>query len=688
MHGRTADYLDATGAGRAAIVATCRSEATVHDLAERILSRTIYAQSSSRVGPLRELVQNALDASPRGGRIDVRSSGGERPAYGLAVQERDTEITVSDHGRGMSRSELLEDLLVPFRSGKESEPDAIGEHGIGFLSALEIAPRIEITSVTRSGGHRLRIAPVGERAPYADFTWSLSAFDAPAGSPTGTTVRLTLEQPIFRAALVAEISAAVSLVDTAAARIFVNDALINTARLRLRKVARAPIGAGGELGELTLLVGRGEGIPPQLMVAQGGLLVMARRDAFAGPSLSLHREIARAIMAAGYGLVAELPLAVPLNKGRSAVAALAAPAVSDAIVSAFERFVLEDALYDRELLRSVDHRLSSVLDRLVSAALAGENLTPAPSPAPGEDPASMNRPRAYAPSSTPGGGSAEGARTPTVAAPEEVVRFADALLDRPMFTASVFEGGQRELRQVYTLRSVLQAYRADRLRPIGDGQSPGMLYLSLSDPLSQSLWRRLHALHAAAAAAPNPRVSIVVSMPRVSREEVLSAAIPGVNALAAAMAILEQIDWAISAAGGLVPSPVSVHQNLYGPDEMAHTDGTGISVNLASPRIRSLLCAVLADDDAVAFGALVDLLLHEKTHVSLASYVPRPTAEHGATFYRRKDWLRRRLLEAIAQGDIADPIGYLRVARRGLGSVALPTPELLAHTFSAQPIAA
>jgi len=46
------------------------------------------------------------------------------------------------------------------------------------------------------------------------------------------------------------------------------------------------------------------------------------------------------------------------------------------------------------------------------------------------------------------------------------------------------------------------------------------------------------------------------------------------------------------------------------------------------------------------------------------------------------------LLEAIAQGDIADPIGYLRVARRGLGSVALPTPELLAHTFSAQPIAA
>src|SRR5689334_16319487 len=99
LHGRAEAYLRAQGAERDAIVATCRREATVPDLAQRILSRTIYAQASSRVGPLRELVQNALDASPLGARIEVRST------------EDGREISVMDHGRGMSRAELLEDLL-------------------------------------------------------------------------------------------------------------------------------------------------------------------------------------------------------------------------------------------------------------------------------------------------------------------------------------------------------------------------------------------------------------------------------------------------------------------------------------------------------------------------------------------------------------------------------------------------
>ena len=50
MHGRSAEYLGASDAERGVIVAACRREATVRDLAERILSRTIYAQSASRAG--------------------------------------------------------------------------------------------------------------------------------------------------------------------------------------------------------------------------------------------------------------------------------------------------------------------------------------------------------------------------------------------------------------------------------------------------------------------------------------------------------------------------------------------------------------------------------------------------------------------------------------------------------------
>src|SRR3954452_12085943 len=63
MHRRTAEYLGGDDAARAEIAAGSGGEATVGALAERILVRTIYAQASSRVGPLRELLQNALDVT-------------------------------------------------------------------------------------------------------------------------------------------------------------------------------------------------------------------------------------------------------------------------------------------------------------------------------------------------------------------------------------------------------------------------------------------------------------------------------------------------------------------------------------------------------------------------------------------------------------------------------------------------
>ncbi|WP_438023773.1 ATP-binding protein [Sorangium sp. So ce233] len=743
IHGRAEAYLEASPTERLALVAACRSEATVPDLAQRILSRTIYAQASSRIGPLRELLQNALDASPPGARIDVRST------------EDGREISISDQGRGMTRTELLTDLLVPFRSGKAGEPDAIGEHGIGFFSALEIAPWIEVVTATASGGHRLLVAPLGVGPRHEDFSWTLlpmprpspspappaagaplpraplppRAFDPPRRPATGTTVRLSLAQPISRPALAAEIAAAAGLVDPSVARIHVDGALVNTARARLRRAAEVPLRLppSGELcGALELLVGRGDGVEPQLTITQKGLTVATRIDPFSGPELGLHRELARAITAAGFGLVAELPLGVPLNKGRSAVAASASAAVEAALVAAFERFILRDALYDRELLRAVDHRLSSVLDRLVHGALLGESITIASAQAVEElDPL---------------------ARTPTVAAPEQVIRFAGGLLDAPLFRSIVVDAGQRShgagspppLGQLHwrsaalTLRELLQAHRAGVLRPlegapplpstharstarwplgacaaspeaaVSGQEAPGarsgeLVYLALDEPLALAFWRRLATEGAAApppppasSSAPRAPVAAPCPMPRTSRDALLKAAadVPGVRAVAAAMTVLERLEAAISESADLPTSPIWVHQDLYGPDEMAHTDGSGISVNLASSRVRALLTAVLLRDDAVAFTALTDLLLHEKTHVSLASYVPRPMAEHGTSFYRRKDWMRRRLLAAIASGAVADPIRWLAVARRGLASSALPAPEELSRAFQSAAAAA
>src|SRR5262249_49470826 len=166
----------------------------------------------------------------------------------------------------MTGAELLDDLLVPFRSGKEGDPDAIGEHGIGFLSALEIAPHLEVVSATVASALRLVVEPASAGPPYAAFRFSLAEADPQARPPGGRAVRLGRERPIAASALAQEIAAVAGLVDPARARIYVNGEAINTARVRLRRAARVPIHGG--LGDLDLLVGRGDGIAPRFVVTQ------------------------------------------------------------------------------------------------------------------------------------------------------------------------------------------------------------------------------------------------------------------------------------------------------------------------------------------------------------------------------------------------------------------------------------
>jgi Histidine kinase-, DNA gyrase B-, and HSP90-like ATPase len=672
VHGRTAAYLTASGPERDSIVAACRAEATVPDLAERILLRTIYSQASNRIAPLRELIQNALDASPRGRSIEIRSS------------MDGAEITVTDHGSGMTAIEMLTDLLVPFRSGKEDVDVAIGEHGIGFFSALEIAPRLEVKSRTSSGGNWLRVEPLGSGPPYADFRWTINPLSHD-DNRLGTSVRLLLNERMSRSLLAAEVALAAAFVDPSLARIYVDGIVMNVARTRMRRVAKVAMVDPrlGSLGDLELWIGReGAGIAPQLTMTQRGLLVATRQEPFVAPELGLHRELMRAILAAGFGFTADLSLDVPLNKGRSGVMAHVANTVEAALITAFERFVLHDALYDRDLLRAVDHRLSSVLDRLLTIALSGQTLV--------RETSVQEAPPSSAPASKPPPGSGRRAQSPrpTVAAPEEVVRFADALLDTPSLRVTVLNDTHETSFSVLTLRHAFELYRDGRLRLVGEPLAMGKAYISLHDPLSDALWRRLTALDpahnpGAGSAERRLRSMGLLMMPRVDRETILAHAssVVGIEAVASAMTILEGIDAAVSIAAEVPPSPISVHQDLYGPDEMAHTDGSGISVNLASGRVRALLLSVLRQDDIAAFGGLVDLVLHEKTHVSLASFVPHANAEHGASFYRRKDQLRRRLLEAVAKGHVGDPITWLRAARRGLSRIELPAPEVLAAAF-------
>lgn len=691
LHGRAPGFLSLGPTARAAIVEACKREATAPDLAQRILARTIYSQAASRLSALRELVQNALDATPPGGEIRISLS----PCGRL--------LAVEDGGPGMTRDELVEDLLVPFRTTKEGSDGTIGEHGVGFLSALDFAPFIDIETVGRDGPLRLSLSPYAGPLPAEDFAYRLEMLDeteaGALGLQRGTRVRLKLAEAQSRATLASELTLAAGLVDPARARITFDGFLVNTARAAYRVVARVDVACGAQsLGVLTLSVGRGDSVAPQLVIAQAGLVVCLRSEPFAGPALVLHRDLARALANAGYGLLVDLPERVPLHKGRSAVAASAAVAVERAIAHAFERYIVEDALQSRELLRTVDHRLSGVLDRLLRAAILGEapmSLAPVPTGAPvgmleGTPPetglpSSAEDAAEYAPRSRP---------VLTVAAPEEVTRFAAALLDAPLL--KVFRARATDAEPVVvervSLRAVLEACRRGVLRAGSPEGPPGALHLVVDDSLSEALWQRLFSAQPAPAAeaTAQPEPAPAPRMPPTGRRDVLAAArrLPGSDALAAFMLVLEHVDKAIADAAGLSPSPISVHQNLYGADEMAHTDGNGISVNVASPRVRELARRTLSQADPIAFGALVDLVLHEKTHVALAGVTPRPNAEHGTSFYRKKDQLRRVLLEGLACRRVNDPAAWLPVLQRTLATRGLPSPEQLAEIFAPQQQAA
>ncbi|MFN0245352.1 MAG: ATP-binding protein [Kofleriaceae bacterium] len=122
---------------------------------------------------LRELVQNSIDAgSPS---IDIRIE------HDPSAQK--LRVAVRDRGVGMTRDTLENQLLVLFRSTKESDPTKIGKFGIGFASVLAPAPDVVIVQSVRDG-RRLTLHL------YRDLTFEL--FDGGAATQSGTTVELLL----------------------------------------------------------------------------------------------------------------------------------------------------------------------------------------------------------------------------------------------------------------------------------------------------------------------------------------------------------------------------------------------------------------------------------------------------------------------------------------------------------------
>jgi molecular chaperone HtpG len=150
-------------------VATTASEAP----RDRGIVGDVIGQFADPFAFYRELVQNAIDAGTP--RVDVHL---EREADAAVVR-----ASVRDHGEGMTRDIIENQLLVLFRSTKENDDTKIGKFGIGFASVLSPAPNLVVVTTSRDG-RRLTL--------HLKRDLSYELFDAGPATKTGTSVELEI----------------------------------------------------------------------------------------------------------------------------------------------------------------------------------------------------------------------------------------------------------------------------------------------------------------------------------------------------------------------------------------------------------------------------------------------------------------------------------------------------------------
>jgi len=132
----------------------------------RLLDLVVHSLYSDREIFLRELVANAADATDKRRFLalsDEAPALPENPSVRIAADKQAHTITLTDHGIGMNKEELAENLGTIARSGTsaftaslaaqkpEDRPSLIGQFGVGFYSAFMVADKVEVIS-RKAGG--------------------------------------------------------------------------------------------------------------------------------------------------------------------------------------------------------------------------------------------------------------------------------------------------------------------------------------------------------------------------------------------------------------------------------------------------------------------------------------------------------------------------------------------------------
>lgn len=168
----------------------------------QVLDIVIHSLYSNRDIFLRELISNAADALDKIRFLSVTSPdvlGAEKDLEIRIAADRESKtLRIVDTGIGMTREELIENLGTIAHSGSkrfleqaakagggENAVDLIGRFGVGFYSAFLVSKRVEVRTLSATGGEGLKWSS------EADGTFAIEP--APEWTTRGTEVRLFIK---------------------------------------------------------------------------------------------------------------------------------------------------------------------------------------------------------------------------------------------------------------------------------------------------------------------------------------------------------------------------------------------------------------------------------------------------------------------------------------------------------------
>ena len=260
----------------------------------------------------------------------------------------------------MSTKEIIEKLLIPYNSGKDTDPHTIGEHGIGWYSILDFADSVEVISGNgKTSRCVVKTDGTGDRSNWKAFIETLDE------KFKGTEIKAyTKSERIKKHEIESSIIKHLGFIDSTNVDIIYNKRKINNLDTNYSKVSSTSISNQGVESNLDLMVKtttKSYG-SSSINLTQDGLFVKKEEVPF--NIMAIHYDLMREIMRESREFWVDLPKNIGLTKGRNNIISKDKHLFYEAMFPAFEQYIVEFVLNDKELVRKIDSQLSRLINEL------------------------------------------------------------------------------------------------------------------------------------------------------------------------------------------------------------------------------------------------------------------------------------------------------------------------------------